>query len=115
MARIRTIKPSFFRSEDVAALPLRARLLWIGLWTQCDDQGRTKDNKQLIKDRRAGVTRLVGWRQPRAVPQPGRRSRGRSAWQPGRSPAFLSNPPADMDRPVASAHPQTQGMPEVSA
>ena len=49
MARIRTIKPGFFRSEDVSALPLRARLLWIGLWTQCDDQGRTKDNVKLIK------------------------------------------------------------------
>lgn len=49
MARIRTIKPSFFRSEDVSVLPLRARLTWIGLWTQCDDAGRTKDNARLIK------------------------------------------------------------------
>jgi hypothetical protein len=49
MARIRTIKPGFFRSEDVSALPMRARLTWIGLWTQCDDQGRTKDNPKLIK------------------------------------------------------------------
>lgn len=49
MARIRSIKPGFFRSEDVSALPLRARLTWIGLWTQCDDQGRTKDNPRLIK------------------------------------------------------------------
>src|SRR5438128_3887233 len=49
MARIRSIKPSFFRSEDVSVLPLRARLTWIGLWTQCDDQGRTKDNPRLIK------------------------------------------------------------------
>lgn len=49
MARIRTIKPSFFRSEDVSALPLRARLTWIGLWTHCDDQGRAKDNARLIK------------------------------------------------------------------
>lgn len=49
MARIRTIKPSFFRSDDVSALPLRARLTWIGLWTQCDDQGRTKDHLKLIK------------------------------------------------------------------
>lgn len=49
MARIRTIKPSFFRSDDVSALPLRARLTWIGLWTQCDDQGRTKDHARLIK------------------------------------------------------------------
>jgi hypothetical protein len=49
MARIRTIKPSFFRSDDVSALPLRARLTWIGLWTQCDDQGRAKDHARLIK------------------------------------------------------------------
>lgn len=49
MARIRTIKPSFFRSDDVSALPLRARLTWIGLWTQCDDQGRMKDHARLIK------------------------------------------------------------------
>lgn len=49
MPRIRTIKPSFFQSDDVSALPLRARLTWIGLWTQCDDAGRTKDHARLIK------------------------------------------------------------------
>ena len=49
MARIRSIKPSFFTSEDVSALPMRARLTWIGLWTHCDDQGRAKDNTKLIK------------------------------------------------------------------
>lgn len=49
MSRIRTIKPSFFKSDDVSALPLRARLTWVGLWTQCDDQGRTKDHVRLIK------------------------------------------------------------------
>jgi hypothetical protein len=49
MPRIRTIKPSFFQSDDVSVLPLRARLTWIGLWTQCDDQGRTKDHVKLIK------------------------------------------------------------------
>lgn len=49
MPRIRTIKPSFFQSEDVSALPMRARLTWIGLWTHCDDHGRTKDNVKLIK------------------------------------------------------------------
>lgn len=51
MPRIRTIKPSFFQSEDVSALPLRARLTWIGLWTHCDDHGRTEDNARLIKAR----------------------------------------------------------------
>lgn len=49
MARIRTIKPGFFRSEDVSALPMRARLTWVGLWTHCDDEGRAKDNVKLIK------------------------------------------------------------------
>lgn len=49
MPRIRSIKPEFFASEDVSVLPLRARLTWIGLWTQCDDHGRTKHNAKLIK------------------------------------------------------------------
>src|SRR5688572_12698602 len=49
MARIRTIKPSFFKSEDVSALSIRARLTWVGLWTFVDDEGRGKDNPRLIK------------------------------------------------------------------
>lgn len=49
MARIRNIKPEFFTSESVSALPLRARLTWIGLWTHCDNHGRTRDNLRLIK------------------------------------------------------------------
>lgn len=49
MARIRSIKPGFFRSEDVAVLPHRARLTWVGLWTHADDAGRCKDNGRLIK------------------------------------------------------------------
>jgi hypothetical protein len=49
VARIRSIKPGFFTSEDVSVLPLRARLTWIGLWTHCDDHGRAKDNTRLIK------------------------------------------------------------------
>lgn len=49
MPRIRSIKPDFFKSEDVSALPLRARLTWVGLWTHCDDHGRYKDSVRLIK------------------------------------------------------------------
>lgn len=49
MARIRTIKPDFFTSDTVSALPIRARLTWIGLWTHCDDHGRCRDNVKLIK------------------------------------------------------------------
>ena len=49
MARIRSIKPEFFQSEDVASLSLRARLTWLGIWTQVDDHGRMKDNARVIK------------------------------------------------------------------
>lgn len=40
MARIRTIKPSFFTSDDVCALSPLARLLYIGLWCEADREGR---------------------------------------------------------------------------
>lgn len=49
MARIRTIKPTFFTSEDVAVLSRGARLTWIGLWTYVDDAARGKMNIRLIK------------------------------------------------------------------
>jgi len=49
MARIRSIKPEFFESEDVAALSFRERVLWIGLWVHCDNYGRCKDNVRLVK------------------------------------------------------------------
>lgn len=40
MARIRTIKPEFFTSEDIVALPPFARLLYIALWCEADREGR---------------------------------------------------------------------------
>lgn len=49
MARIRTIKPGFFRSHDVTLLSYRARLTWIGLWTYVDDDGRGRDDARIIK------------------------------------------------------------------
>lgn len=39
MSRIRTIKPEFWISEQVAELSTTARLLFIGMWNFCDDQG----------------------------------------------------------------------------
>lgn len=42
MARIRTVKPEFFTSEDVMALSPLARLLFIGLWCESDREGRMK-------------------------------------------------------------------------
>lgn len=49
MARIRSIKPEFFTSLDIACLTIPARLLFIGLWTYVDDQGRGLDEVRLIK------------------------------------------------------------------
>jgi hypothetical protein len=40
MARIRTIKPEFFTSEDVTSLTPLARLLYIALWCESDRKGR---------------------------------------------------------------------------
>src|SRR5471032_1343464 len=40
MARIRTIKPEFFTSDDICALSPLARLLYVGLWCEADRVGR---------------------------------------------------------------------------
>jgi hypothetical protein len=40
MARIRTIKPEFFTSEDIVGLTPMARLLYVALWCECDKEGR---------------------------------------------------------------------------
>lgn len=40
MARIRTIKPDFFTSEDIVGLTPEARLLYIALWCEADREGR---------------------------------------------------------------------------
>jgi hypothetical protein len=46
--RIRTIKPEFWASEDVAPLSYFDRLLFIGLWSYVDDNGVGRDNIRLI-------------------------------------------------------------------
>ncbi|ARD42491.1 hypothetical protein [Actinomyces gaoshouyii] len=47
--RIRTIKPDFWRSDDIAALSIEDRLLFIGLWSYVDDNGVGRDEPQLIQ------------------------------------------------------------------
>jgi PAS domain-containing protein len=37
--RIRSIKPEFWRSDDIASLDWETRLLFIGLWSYVDDNG----------------------------------------------------------------------------
>ena len=46
--RIRSIKPEFWRSQDVADLPRDIRLLWIGLWSYVDDNGVGIDDHRAI-------------------------------------------------------------------
>ncbi|MEU5721584.1 hypothetical protein ABZ783_07155 [Micromonospora sp. NPDC047738] len=48
MARIRSIKPEFWKSEAIAAHTFRARLTFIGLWTYVDDNGVGIDNPKLV-------------------------------------------------------------------
>lgn len=49
MARARNIKPSFFTNEDLVELPFEDRLLFIGLWTLADREGRLEDRPKRIK------------------------------------------------------------------
>lgn len=49
MARARTIKPSFFKNEELAELPMEARLLFIGLWTLADAEGKLEWRPKRIK------------------------------------------------------------------
>lgn len=49
MARIRTIKPEFWASEQVMECSPIARLLFIGLWNFCDDAGNHVDSEKTIK------------------------------------------------------------------
>ena len=48
MARARNIKPGFFKNEELACLPFEARLLFIGLWTLADREGRLEDRPKRI-------------------------------------------------------------------
>jgi hypothetical protein len=48
MARIRTIKPEFPQSESTGRLSRDARLLFIQLWTLCDDSGRTRAASRML-------------------------------------------------------------------
>lgn len=49
MARIRTIKPEFWSSEQIVELSPTARLLFIGLWNFCDDAGNHPASPRTLK------------------------------------------------------------------
>ena len=48
MARIRTIKPEFPQSESMGRVSRDARLLFVQLWTLCDDEGRTRAASRML-------------------------------------------------------------------
>lgn len=49
--RIRSIKPEFWRSTDATSLSREHRLLFIGLWSYCDDNGvGVDDYRQIAAD-----------------------------------------------------------------
>ena len=49
MPRARNIKPAFFKNELLVELPIEARLLFIGLWTLADREGRLENRPKRIK------------------------------------------------------------------
>ena len=49
MARSRNIKPGFFKNEVLAEMPFECRLLFIGIWTLADREGRLEDRPKRIK------------------------------------------------------------------
>lgn len=58
MARTRTIKPGFFRSESLKDCSVEARLTFAGLWTEADDEGRGDATPRLL------ATALWPWDDP---------------------------------------------------
>jgi len=48
VARIRSIKPEFPQSESMGRVSRDARLLFILLWTLCDDSGRTRAASRML-------------------------------------------------------------------
>lgn len=51
VARIRTIKPEFFTSEDIVRLSPLARLLYVALWCEADREGRLEWKPRTFKIR----------------------------------------------------------------
>lgn len=49
MARIRTVKPEFFRHEKLQAMGALSMLIFEGLWTQCDKAGRFAWKPRILK------------------------------------------------------------------
>lgn len=51
MARIRSIKPDFWESEDTSTLPIASALVYAGLWNYSDDEGRGRFQPSILHAR----------------------------------------------------------------
>lgn len=49
MARIRSIKPTFFEDTTIAELPIQTRYFYIGLWCFMDRNGACENDPKLLK------------------------------------------------------------------
>lgn len=49
MSRARSLKPGFFKNEELAELPFEFRILFQGLWCLADREGRMEDRPKRIK------------------------------------------------------------------
>jgi len=66
MARIRTVKPEFWTSEQIVECSTNARLLFIGMWNFCDDAGRHPASAKRLKMEvfpadAFSIDEIVGW------------------------------------------------------
>jgi hypothetical protein len=64
--RIRSVKPEFWESESLSKVSREARLLFIGLFSCCDDVGRARASSRLLASRlfpydEDAFKRLPGW------------------------------------------------------
>ena len=67
MARIRTVKPDLFGSYTMATIPVEARYLFVGLFTEADDEGLLIDSPKRLAgaifphDEKVSSTKVDKW------------------------------------------------------
>ena len=107
--RIRSIKPEFWRSRDIANLNWDARLVFIGLWSYVDDNGVGKDidydiigdlfAADLVKDPRETVARVS--RDPIEISTPGTGEQGNRGTEDIYSSLSPQNPESEKNEKSA--------------
>ncbi|HCU50401.1 MAG TPA: hypothetical protein DGG94_11485 [Micromonosporaceae bacterium] len=127
MARIRSVKPEFFRDQDLAVeVPNRdARLLYIGLWGIADEHGRLRGDAMAIKgelfaydddltpevidkliDLLAETGRVIRYRSRKSVylylPKLSKHQR----LEPHKTPSRLPEPPVDLQQRPSENFPE---------